>query len=167
MQAAQAGCGFLTLQSLQMRVYYILGGSHEVHHGLSRAYCYYKLLSRVTGAGVLHNKRLMPSIACFAMQSVGSSPAAQKWAAKPDAKAAVQLLPAESEKADKGCVSRSEGSSPTAAGQKGSAWTGQISHAVLTSAAKSPQPQASPPARGVAQRPASAQPSSQTPRTQQ
>ena len=106
----------------------------------------------------------MLSDACLAMQSVGSSPAAQRWAAKPDAKAAVQLLPAEP---DKGGVSRSEGSSPTAAGQKGSAWTGQISHAVLTGAAKSPQPQTSPSAKGIAQRPASAQPSSQTPRTQQ
>ncbi len=102
--------------------------------------------------------------ACSAMQSAGSSPAVHKWASKPDAKAAVQLLPAVP---DKGAVSRSEGSSPTAAGQKGSVWTGQISHAVLTGAAKGSRPPPSPSARTAASRPASAQPSSRTARTQQ
>lgn len=87
------------------------------------------------------------------MQSAGTSPAVN-WANKPDAKAAIKLLPTVP---DTGLVSRSEGSSPTAAGKKESAWTGQISDAVLKGAAKGSLPQASPSARIAPSRPSSVQ----------
>ena len=96
------------------------------------------------------------------LQSAGSSPAVN-GVERPDAKAAIKLLPT---LPDRAAVSRSEGSSPTAAaGHKGSAWTGQISHAVLTGPAKVPQTQASPSGMsGVPSRPSSAHGSSQSAR---
>ena len=85
------------------------------------------------------------------LQSAGSSRPAPHWANKPDAKATIQLPAAP----ERGSVSRSEGSSPTAAGRKTSAWTGQISHAVLTGAVKSSQNAVS--GSSASSRPSSAQ----------
>ena len=107
-------------------------------------------------------RALFLSEAPVTLQSPGSSSAVNS-VDRPDAKAAIQLLPT---LPDRAAVSRSEGASPTAAaGQKGSAWTGRISHAVLTGPAKVPQSHASPSGRSsVPSRPSSAHGSSQSAR---